>query len=145
MATIGVDCNVTLANAKVNGGVPVGFFVKPGTYTMVRPRRAQARETAGGSVSFVESGLGKREFAFTVMCRSSVRNFDGTTNATKARQWRDRLWSFYELLGESLTFVDPLQESHTVRFAACEDRVVPFGKEQLWVLEWETRVVLREV
>lgn len=145
MATIGVDCNVTLANAKVNGGAPVGFFVKPGTYTMSRPRRAQARETAGGTVSYVESGLGKREFAFTVMCRGNVRNFDGTMNQTKARQWRDRLWEFYQRLNEGHTFVDPLKGSYTVRFAACEDRVIPFGKAQLWVLEWETRVVLREV
>lgn len=145
MATIGVDCNVTLANANVNGGAAVGFFIKPGTYTMARPRHAQARPTAGGTVSYVESGLGKREFAFTVMCRSNVRNLDGTTNATSARQWRDRLWSFYARLNEDLTFVDPLEGSYSVRFSECEDRVVPFGKEQLWVLEWETRVVLREV
>lgn len=145
MATIGVDCNVTLANANVNGGAPVGFFIKPGTYTMTRPRHAQARETAGGAISYVESGLGKHEFAFTVMCRDNVRNFDGTTNATKARQWRDRLWEFYQRLNESHTFVDPLKESYTVRFAACEERVIPFGKAQLWVLEWETRVVLQEV
>ncbi len=145
MATIGVDCNVTLANANIDGGAPVGFFIKPGTFTMVRPRHAQARETAGGTVSYVESGLGKREFTFVVTCRGNMRNLDGTTNATKARQWRDRLWSFYERVGETHTFVDPLEASYTVRFAACEDRVVPFGKEQLWVLEWETRVVLREV
>lgn len=145
MATVGVDCNVTLANANVNGGAPVGFFIKPGTYTMSRPRRAQARETAGGTVSYVESGLGKREFTFTVLCQGNMRNFDGTVNAATARQWHDRIWAFYALLNEDLTLVDPLQDSYTVRFDACEDRVIPFGKEQLWVLEWETRVVLREV
>lgn len=145
MAIIGADCNVTLANANVSSGAPVGFYIKPGTYTMIRPRRAQARETAGGAVSYVESGLGKREFAFTVMCRGNVRNLNGTTNATTARQWHDRLWSFYERLNEDHTFVDPLGDSRKVRFASCEDRVIPFGKEQLWVLEWETRVVLREV
>ena len=145
MPTIGVDCNVTLANASIDDGAPVGFYIKPGTYTMTRPRRAQARETAGGTLSYVESGLAKREFGFTVLCRSNIRNLDGTTNATKARQWRDRLWEFYERLNENHTFVDPLEDSYAVRFAACEDRVIPFGKEQLWVLEWETRVVLREV
>ena len=145
MATIGVDCNVTLTNANVNNGAPVGFFIKPGTYTMSQSRRAQARPTAGGAVSYVESGLGKREFAFVVLCRGNVRNFDGTTNAAKARQWHDRLWSFYQRVSESHTFVDPLADSYQVRFAACEDRVIPYGKAQLWVLEWETRVVLREV
>ncbi len=145
MPAIGVDCNVTLANASINDGAPVGFYIKPGTYTMTRPRRAQARETAGGTLSYVESGLAKREFGFTVLCRSNIRNLDGTTNATKARQWRDRLWEFYERLNENHTFVDPLEDSYAVRFAACEDRVIPFGKEQLWVLEWETRVVLQEV
>ena len=145
MAAIGVDCNVTLTNANVDNGAPVGFFIKPGTYTMSQPRRAQARPTAGGLVSYVESGLGKHEFAFVVLCRSNVRNFDGTTNAAKARQWHDWLWSFYQRVNESHTFVDPLADSYEVRFAACEDRVIPFGKAQLWVLEWETRVVLREV
>ena len=145
MATIGVDCNVTLTNANVNGGVPVGFFVKPGTFTMTQPRLAQARRTAAGSISYVESGLGKREFGFVVMCRSNVRNLDGTTNVTKARQWHDWLWEFYQRLNEDHTFVDPLEDSYAVRFAGCEDRVIPYGKEQLWLLEWETQVVMREV
>ena len=143
--TIGVDCNVTLTNANVNSGAARGFFVKPGTYTMTRPRQAHARPTAGGGVSYVETGLGKRRFEFIVLCRGAARNLDGTTNATTARQWRDRLWAFYERLNESHTFVDPLAVSHTVRFAECEERVIPYGKERLWVLEWETRVVLEEV
>ena len=145
MPTIGVDCNVTLTNTNVNDGAALGFFIKPGTYTMTRPRRAQSRLTAGGTVSYVESGLGKREFTFAALCRESIRNLDGTTNATTARQWRDRLWSFFQRTNESHTFVDPLNASHTVRFAACEERVIPYGKEQLWTLEWEIRVTLREV
>lgn len=145
MATIGVDCNVTLENANVNGGKAAGFFVKPGSFTLTQPRRAQERLTAGGAVSYVESGLGKREFTFVVLCRSNVRNFNGSLNATNARQWHDRLWEYYRRLNESHAFVDPLGERFTVRFAACEDRIVSYGKEQLWLLEWETRVVLREV
>ena len=145
MPTIGVDCNVTLTNANVNAGAPVGFFIKPGSYTMAQPRRALARETAGGTLTYVESGLRKREFTFEVLCRANVRNLDGTVNATTARQWHDRLWAFYQRLNEEHTFVDPLADSYAVRFAACEDRVIPFGKQQLWVLEWETRVVLKEV
>ena len=145
MATIGVDCNVTLTNANVNDGDPVGFFIKPGTYTMTRPRHARTRLTAGGTPAYVESGLGKRRFGFVALCRQDVRNPDGTTNATTARQWRDRLWSFYERPHESHTFVDPLGVSYTVRFAACEERIIPYGKERLWVLEWEMSVELREV
>ena len=145
MATIGVDCNVTLANPNVNGGAALGFFLQPGSFTMSQPRHAQARRTAAGPVSYVENGLGKREFSFVVLCRGKMRNLDGSTNATTARQWRDRLWTFYARLNEDLTFVDPLGDSYTVRFAACEDRIMPFGKAQLWVLEWETRIVLREV
>ncbi len=145
MATIGVDCNVTLAGPNVNGGAAVGFYLKPGSFTMTQPRHVQARRTAAGTVSYVENGLGKREFAFVVLCRDKIRNLDGTDNATTARQWRDRLWEFYASLNAGLTFVDPLGDSYRVRFAACEDRIIPFGKAKLWVLEWETRVELREV
>jgi hypothetical protein len=145
MATIGVDCNITLTNAQLNGGMPVGFFVKPGTFTMSRPRLASSRATAANGLSYVETGLGKRAFEFVVLSRSNLRNFDGSMNAVKARDWHDRLWSFYQLLNASHTLVDPLEDSYTVRFAACEDRVLSFGKEQLWVLEWETRIVLQEV
>jgi len=135
---------ITLANPNVNGGAPVGFFVKPGSYRVELPHLRHARATATRGLSYVDLGPWKRHFYMVVLCRNQVRNLDGTINSTTALQWHDLLWGFYQRVNESHAFVDPQGVAYTVRFDACTDQVVPFGSQPHWVLEWETRVTLVE-
>jgi len=73
------------AMGHVDGGAPVGFFIKPGTYTMVRPRRAQARETGGCGVGFghfVHSSRVEIDYRFSSNWNNSTK-VSNLTNCTK--------------------------------------------------------------
>lgn len=104
MATIGLDCEVI-----VDG---VGFFVKPGSYTLRQPRIRKTTLRADGGTSYIDLGPGRREWSLVVLCLNDLLQYDGTPTGTTGQQYRDSLRASYtNSVGTTVNFTDPLSGS----------------------------------
>lgn len=108
MATVGVDCQIVLDGQ--------GYWVEPHTYTMHRPRIRKATITKGGGERYVDAGLGKRVWAFTVLAVNELLRYDGRPVGVTGEGYRDALLASYAKVATTLIYSDPNKVSYTVRF-----------------------------
>ncbi|RPI94768.1 MAG: hypothetical protein EHM39_12105 [Chloroflexi bacterium] len=87
MASIGVDCDITLTHPAVNGGAPVGFVAKRRGNRLVMVKR-QAYMTPDGTYS------DRIWFWVTVVCSDDIRNPDGSKHAATRSQIYSNLLAF---------------------------------------------------
>src|SRR3989304_6233705 len=100
MPTVGTDCDFTLLNTNVNGGVAVGFYFKIEGETSKKPRklfkigRPRLRErayTSSGAQGYSDLGPGKYEWEMTVLARESMVNYNGSAYGLTPTQVRTHL------------------------------------------------------
>ncbi len=104
MATIGLDCKVIL------GGI--GYFIKPGSYTVKQPRIRKATVRADAGESYIDLGPGRREWSMVILCINDLVKYDGTATGTTGQQYRDALKTSYSgSVGTTINFTDPLNGS----------------------------------
>jgi hypothetical protein len=140
----GQNCNVSLQQAGVNGGVAAGFYVKPDTYRVSLPKVWYPGTNVRGIAGVTSPiGAGKRVIECVVLCRSGLLHVDGVPTLLTAAQWHNRLLAFAALNNTPLTLVDPEGLSWAVGVEEMEDRWSPLGGQ--FLLEWEVRCVLVEV
>ena len=108
MATIGVDCQIILDGQ--------GYWIEPHSYQMHQPRIRKATITKGGGERYVDVGLGKRVWAFTVLCLNDQLRYDGASEATTGQQYRDALRTSYAQVATVLSFTDPNKVVASVHF-----------------------------
>ncbi len=135
MATVGVDCELALDGT--------GYFVKPGSYEVARPRVRRATVRADGNESYVDLGPGKRVWRFTVLALNELTKYDGTLTGLTGQQYRDALWASYVKLATTLAFVDPQGQTAQVRFDDLKERMPDLRSQQVGS-SYELEVTLLE-
>lgn len=114
---IGQNCHIILDGT--------GYYVKPLSYKIKRPRIAKAQYRADGSLSFVDIGPGKRTFTMTILAKNELPNYDGTTNSNTGEQFRDALVSSYTSnVATTISFTDPKNTSINVYFLSYEETIL---------------------
>ncbi|MCL5256557.1 MAG: hypothetical protein M1319_02030 [Chloroflexi bacterium] len=120
MAAIGLDCDITLQHANVNGGEPAGFLLKAAgkqkAFTCSVRRVRSFTYTAGGALAYTDSGPGRREWKMTILAGEGMIDHRQAAVSATAREIRTLLAAFYQLVNEVLTFTDPTGDSWSVRF-----------------------------
>jgi hypothetical protein len=118
MATIGIDCELIIDNT--------GYFLKPGSYLMHRPRIRKASVRADGGESYVDLGPGKREWSLTLLCINDLLNYDGTQNSRDGQTFRDALLASYTgSVGTTINFTEPTNGSAIpVHFDSYSERIL---------------------
>ena len=126
---MGTDCNIVLDG--------VGYFVKPGSMVVKRPRVRGATGNADGSMSYVDGGPGKARYEFTVYGKRGMRDFLGRPVETTPAAYRGSLLASYAKLNTELGFVPPWGGAAiSVRFDGLGERVLdPITGEWEWVVE----------
>lgn len=101
MSTIGYDCELILDG--------MGYFVKPGSYSVAQPRIRQASYRADGSLSYIDLGPGRRLWSMIILARNELRRYDGSTLSISGQQFRDTLYASYtSRIGTTINLTDPL-------------------------------------
>lgn len=136
MPTVGTDCEIILDGT--------GYYVKPGSYTIERPRVRRVTVRADGNESYVDLGPGKRVWRFTVLALSNLSKADGSTTGKSGQSYRDALLTSYAKVATTLTFIDRQNVSHTVMFDDLRE-VIPDLRGQQTAVQYEMVVALREV
>ena len=108
MATIGVDAEIILDGT--------GYFVRPASYSVHKPRVRKATIRADNGESYVDLGPGKRSWSMTILCQNDLLAFDGTQIANDGQTLRDALVTSYAKVAQTISFTDPTNTSITVRF-----------------------------
>jgi hypothetical protein len=118
MATIGIDCEIILDGS--------GYFLKPGSYVMHRPRIRKASVRADGGESYVDLGPGKREWSLCLLCLNELLNYDGTPNSKDGQGFRDTLLSSYTgSAGSTINFIEPTNGTAiAVHFDSYSERIL---------------------
>lgn len=135
MPTVGTDCEVILDGT--------GYYLKPGSYSVHRPRVRKATVRADGNESYVDLGPGKRTWKFTVLAYSTMQKADGTTSGSSGTSYRSALYTSYAKVATTLSYTDRQGTVQTVRFDDLLERV-PDLKGQQPNLQYELEVTLRE-
>jgi hypothetical protein len=136
MATIGVDCELILDGT--------GYWVKPDTYTLERPRVRRATVRADGNESYVDLGPGRRVWRFTVLAQNDLTKYDGTPTGLTGQEYRDALWASYVEVATALSFTDPDGQTTQVHFDDLVEHVSDL-RSQLVGVSYEVEVALVEV
>lgn len=136
MPTIQVDCELVLDGT--------GYWVKPGTYLMERPRVRRATVRADGNTSYVDLGPGRRVWRFTALARNDLTKYDGTPTGVTGQQYRDALWASYVKVATALSFTDPDGQTVQVHFDDLVEHVADLRSQQVG-LSYELEVALVEV
>ena len=92
------------------------YWILANTYEDSAPRLRKATPRADGAEDYVDFGLGKRTFKFTVLALNDLTNYDGSPYAMNAVQVRSTLDGSYALVNQTMLFVDPANTQWTVRF-----------------------------
>lgn len=115
MATIGLDCQLILDGQ--------GYFIEPSSFVVTRPRVRSAqhnRQVAvggnGAGERYIDTGPGKREWAFTIIAYQAIRDYAGREVSFTGQQYRDALQTSYNKVNTTLAFTDPQGTSWTIRF-----------------------------
>ncbi len=90
MATVGVDCDITLTHPDVNGGLPVGFILKRARATvsgLVTLRRQAYRLPEGGYTD-------RLVWWMTILCSDELLNPNGSRHARDRQDIYDDLVAF---------------------------------------------------
>jgi hypothetical protein len=117
VATVGVDSEVIIDSN--------GYFIKPDSYKVKRPRISKATYRADGTLSYVDLGPGKRVWSMTILCRNELQGYDGTRTGINGEQYRDDLLSSYTSnVATTISFTDPKGSSVNVYFQNYEETIV---------------------
>ncbi len=92
------------------------YWLLPNSYQHFNPRLRKATPRADGNEAYVDFGLGKRVWRFTVLALNDLTNYDGTLTGFSGQQYHDTLYASYARVNAVLTFVDLDNSSHNVRF-----------------------------
>ena len=92
------------------------YWILPNTYQHAAPRLRKATPRADGNEAYVDFGLGKKVWKFTVLALNDLQNYDGTSTGLSGQQYHDALYASYAKVSTVLVFVDVDGSSHNVRF-----------------------------
>lgn len=92
------------------------YWILPNTYQHFAPRLRKATPRADGNEAYVDFGLGKRIWKFTVLALNDLQNYDGTPTGFTGQQYHDTLAASYARVNAALLFVDVDNSQHNVRF-----------------------------
>ena len=125
--TIGYDCELILDN--------VGYFIKPGSYSVKQPRIRQISYRADGSLAYVDLGPGRRTWSMTILAINELRRYDGTLVGVSGQRFRDALRASYiGNVGTTINFVDPLNGSAIpVHFDRIEESILDLHSQVIAV------------
>ena len=144
MPAVGQDCTITLQHASVNGGQPVGFYIKPDAWREQLPRLYFPGVNVAG-IAGVTSPLqpGKHVYEGVVLCRANLVARSGALDPRTGQALYDRLRQYAALAGQAMTLTTPAGVTVTAGFESFDARWSPLGGP--WLLEWEVRCVWVEV
>lgn len=115
--TIGVDSEIGL-----DGN---GYFVKPLSYKVKRPRIARSQYRADGSLSYVDIGPGKREWSMIILCKNELLRYDGVSTGVSGEQYRANLLNSYvNNIATTISYTDPKGSSFNVYFLNYEETIL---------------------
>ena len=92
------------------------YWLLPNSYQHFNPRLRKATPRIDGNEAYVDFGLGKRVWRFTVLALNDLTNYDGTPTGFSGQQYHDRLYGSYARVNAVLVFVDVDNSTHNVRF-----------------------------
>ena len=92
------------------------YWLLPNTYQRSAPRLRKATPRLDGNEAYVDFGLGKRTWRFTVIALNDLTNYDGTPTGFTGQQYHDTLYASYAKVNTLLVFTDIDGLSHNVRF-----------------------------
>jgi hypothetical protein len=118
-------------------------WILPNSYQSFTPRLRKATPRADGNEAYVDFGLGKRVWKFSVIALNDLSNYDGTPTGVSGQQYHDALYLSYGRVNTVLVFVDVDNTSHNVRFDHFLARV-PDVQTQLTGLGYHIDVELVE-
>jgi len=116
MATLGIDSEIILDGT--------GYFVKPGTYVLHRPRIRKATIRADGGESYVDLGPGKREWVMVILCFNEMVNYDGTAASLDGQGFHAALITSFAKVAQTISYTDPTNTSINVYFDNCVERCI---------------------
>lgn len=99
------------------------YWLLPGSYQLVTPRLRKATPRMDGGEAYVDFGLGKKTWRFTVLALNDLTNYDGTPTNFTGQQYHDALYASYARVNTTLVFVDADNTTHSVRFDHLAARV----------------------
>ena len=141
--TVGVNCNVTLRHADVQGNVASGFYLKPDSFRALLPKVWYRGTNLSALLPVGPIAAGKRVLECVLVSRGNIVHADGTPSLRTASEWHVSLLEYLARINQAMTLVDPGGASWAVGIEEFEDRLSPLGGQ--WLLEWETRVVFMEL
>lgn len=92
------------------------YWILPNTYQHETPRLRKATPRADGNEAYVDFGLGKKVWKFTILALNDLSNYDGTPTGFTGQEYHDTLYASYAKVNTTLVFVDVDGASHNVRF-----------------------------
>jgi len=116
MATIGLDCMVI-----IDGN---GYFIVPESYIIKQPHISKEAYRADGTLSYVDVGPGKREFAMTVLAKNNLSKYDGTDTGITGETYRSNLRTSFAKTAQTITFQDPVGTSISVYFKQYSEKIL---------------------
>jgi len=119
------------------------YWLLPNSYQRVTPRLRKATPRLDGNEAYVDFGLGKRLWRFTVLALNDLQNYDGTPTGFSGQQYHDALYASYARVNAELVFVDVDNSQHNVRFDHFAAHV-PDVQTQLTGVCWHIDVELVE-
>jgi hypothetical protein len=115
--TIGTDSEIGL-----DGN---GFWVKPGSYKVKRPRISKAQYRADGTLSYVDVGPGKRTWSMIILAKNNLLKYDGIDVGITGEQYRDNLLNSYvNNIATTIVFTDPKNTAINVYFELFEETIM---------------------
>lgn len=119
------------------------YWILPNTYQHANPRLRKATPRLDGNEAYVDFGLGKRVWKFTVLALNDLQNYDGTPTGFTGQEYHDTLYGSYGRVNTLLVFVDVDGTTHNVRFDNLVAKV-PDVQTQLVGLGYHMEVELVE-
>ena len=92
------------------------YWLLPNSYQHFSPRLRKATPRADGNEAYVDFGLGKKVWKFTVLALNDLSNYDGTPTGFTGQEYHDTLYGSYARVNAVLVFVDVDDTQHNVRF-----------------------------
>ena len=112
----------TIAQIVLDGSA---YWIAPNTYEHFTPRLRKATARADGNQAYVDFGLGRKVWKFSVLALNNVSTYDGAPTGLTGQQYHDALYASYAKVNTVLVFVDIDNSTHNVRFdhlaAHCPD------------------------
>jgi len=92
------------------------YWILPGSYQHFTPRLRKATPRMDGNEAYVDFGLGRKVWKFTILALNDLSNYDGTPTGFTGQEYHDTLYGSYARVNTVLVFVDADSSTHNVRF-----------------------------